>query len=83
MPEIKPVNYSYNRHDTKNKDSEKVTENTGNRKQATNAIRKNANNIRDAAYRYGVDPVIVAACIYGEQAMNYDYIKDIFYQNLK
>ena len=40
-------------------------------------IFKNAQNIRDAAKEYGVNPAILASCIYTEQTTNVDWIDSV------
>ncbi len=51
-------------------------------RRASNIIEKNANSIKIAANKYGVNPAIIAACIYSEQMLNYnvtDLVRDKMY----
>ena len=45
---------------------------------ADKVIRDNAQYIKDAAEEFGVNPAILAACIYGEQCINYNITDKMF-----
>lgn len=47
-------------------------------RKSSDIIARNAESIKKAASKYGVNPAIIAACIYTEQVLNYNFLDSVF-----